>query len=132
MKFSQKSLERLKGLHPDMIKVAMRAIQITSIDFGISQGVRTVEQQAALYAQGRNGNPGPIVTWTMESKHLVQADGYGHAFDVVAYVDGKVSWKEEYYDKIAKAVLTAARELNVKIKWGGEWKTPDRPHFQLA
>lgn len=131
MMLSQKSLDKLQGVHPELVSVVKRTIQITVIDFGISQGVRTLDQQRELYAQGRT-KPGKIVTWTMNSKHLLQPDGFGHAIDVVAYDKGHVSWDEKLYDQIANAMYKAAAELGVKIKWGGEWRSPDKPHFQLA
>jgi peptidoglycan LD-endopeptidase CwlK len=137
MKFSKKSLDRMTGLHPDLVRVLHRAIQITRVDFGISQGVRTLEQQKELYAQGRT-KPGKIVTWTMNSKHLPQADGYGHAFDVVAYVHGEVSWVESFYITIAEDILNAAQQVGVALRWGGTFRdskgdpNPDYPHFELV
>jgi peptidoglycan L-alanyl-D-glutamate endopeptidase CwlK len=130
-RFSQNSLNRLHGVHPDLVKVATLAIEKTTVDFGISQGVRTKENQAELYAQGRT-KPGSIVTWTLNSLHLPQKDGYGHAVDVVAFVKGKVSWEESFYKIIAKAFLEAAEELKIPVTWGGTWKKPDLPHFELG
>lgn len=127
---SKRSKEKMQGLHPDLYAVIIHAIGITPVDFGITQGVRTKEEQEALYAQGRT-KPGKIVTWTMNSKHLKQPDGYGHAFDVGAFLNGKLTWEEKYYDDIADVILKAAKDVGVNIKWGGTWKTPDRPHFEL-
>lgn len=129
-KFSQSSLARLDGVHPDLVKVAHKALSISPIDFGISYGVRTLAEQERLYAQGRT-QPGPKVTWTMNSLHLPQKDNFAHAIDVLAYVDGKISWDEKLYDRIAVVMKNTADMLNVKIVWGGDWKNKDRPHFEL-
>lgn len=130
-KFSRKSLSRLEGCHPSLVRVAIKAISLSPIDFGISQGVRTLEQQQDLYAQGRT-TPGPVVTWTMNSKHLKQSDGYGHAFDIVVLINGKASWEERFYDEVAMYVKKSAELENVNIAWGGDWKKKDRPHFELV
>lgn len=124
-KLSQKSLNKLEGVHEDLQKVVHKAIALTKVDFGVTCGLRTVEEQKALYAQGRT-KPGKIVTWTMNSRHLT-----GKAVDLVAYKDGKVSWDEKLYKDIAAAMLEAAEMLNVKLVWGGSWDKPDYPHHEL-
>ena len=39
-KLSKRSMSNLVGVHPDLDAVIERAIQITPIDFGVSEGVR--------------------------------------------------------------------------------------------
>lgn len=131
-KFSPKSLQRLSGVHEDLAKVAFKALEISKIDFGILQGLRTVEEQRALYNKGRT--PESIakgekpVTWTMNSRHLS-----GHAIDFVCYVNGKVTWDHEFYDHVGAAFLEAGAKLGIPIIWGGTWKAPktDKPHVEL-
>lgn len=124
-RLSARSLEKLEGVHPDLARVPHRAIEITPVDFGVIWGVRTIEEQRQLVRSG--------MSKTMNSRHLIQPDGFAHAFDVVAYVDGKVAWTPwSLYEQIAKAMKIAAKELDVPIEWGGDWKTfKDGPHFQL-
>lgn len=129
-KFSQKSLDKLKGVHPDLVKVVQKALELSTIDFGISQGVRTQAEQDELYAQGRT-KPGPIVTWTRNSNHLAKKDGYGHAIDFMVFKDGKVTWDEQYYPIVVKAMLNAAQSLGIKIVAGANWNKPDLPHIEL-
>lgn len=114
---SNKSLRRLEGVHPDMVAVVKRAIEITKVDFGVTEGTRTVATQRKYVAAGKSQ--------TMNSKHLPQADGYSHAVDLVAYVGSSVSWELNLYDDIADAMKQAAKELNVSVKWGAAWNVPD-------
>lgn len=116
-KLSERSLSRLDGVHPNMVAIVKRAIEITTVDFAVTQGVRTVAQQEEYVRTGKSQ--------TMNSKHLPQADGFSHAVDVVAYLDGNVAWELNLYDNIADAFAQAARELGVSLKWGAAWNVPD-------
>lgn len=124
--------EILAGVHPDVVRVVKRAIEITAQDFIVTEGVRTPERQRELYAQGRT-KPGKIVTKTLTSNHFKHADGYGHAVDLTPYpVDYEGPVKFPKHEAIAKAMKAAAAELGVKIQWGGDWKGfVDRPHYEL-
>lgn len=121
-KLSKRSLNKLKGVHPDLVAVVKRAIEITKVDFGVTFGVRTVEEQERLVATGRSQ--------TMNSKHLIQADGFAHAVDLVAYVDGQVTWELNVYDNICDAMAQAADELDVAIKWGAAWSEGDIRYYE--
>jgi len=116
-KLSKRSLDKLEGVHPELVAVVKRAIEITTVDFGVTFGVRTVAEQERLVAAGRSQ--------TMKSKHLIQADGYSHAVDLVAYVDGDVTWELNVYDNICDAMKTAAEEIGLAIKWGAAWSEGD-------
>jgi peptidoglycan L-alanyl-D-glutamate endopeptidase CwlK len=129
-KFSERSIARFDGVHPKLVQVAVEALEMSPYDFGISQGVRTKEQQEALYAQGRT-KAGPIVTWTLNSKHLKQSDGHGHAIDIAIYIKGKLTWDEHYYDAVAPYFKAAAKRIGVNLTWGGDWKRKDRPHYEI-
>lgn len=119
-KLSQKSLDRLSGVHPDLVAVVKRAIEITEVDFAVLEGVRSKARQEQLLKAG--------ASQTMRSRHLT-----GHAVDLGAYVGGSVRWDWPLYDKIALAMKAAALELQVAIQWGGDWKSfPDGPHFELT
>lgn len=131
-KLSHRSLKNLEGVHDDLQKVVHEAIKRTEVDFVVIEGLRSIERQRALYAQGRTV-AGDIVTWTMQSEHLT-----GRAVDLAAWVGGTVSWKEQYYRRIADAMLEASAILQIPIQWGGHFvgrksgkPRPDSPHFQL-
>lgn len=118
-KLGSRSLQRLQGVHPDLVKVVKRAIEISPVDFTVTEGLRTLERQKELFAKGASK--------TMRSRHLT-----GHAVDISPLVGGKVSWDWKYYYPMADAMKQAAKELGVNIEWGGDWKTfKDGPHFQL-
>ena len=119
---SNRSLGRLEGVHPQLIDVVSRAIEITSVDFGVTQGVRTIAEQEANVAAGRSQ--------TMKSKHLIQNDGYSHAVDLVAYIGSDVSWELNVYDNICDAMATAANEIGVPIKWGAAWSEGDIRNYE--
>lgn len=116
---SEKSLRRLDGVHPDLVKVVKRAIEITPIDFVVVEGLRTKERQAYLFGKG--------ATKTMNSYHIT-----GHAVDIAPIVDGKASWDWKYFYPMADAMKQAAKEFDVKLTWGGDWVSfKDGPHFQI-
>jgi peptidoglycan LD-endopeptidase CwlK len=109
---SQRSIERLDGVDDRLVDVVCRAIEITTVDFGVTEGLRTVETQRQYVATGKSQ--------TMDSKHL-----RGEAVDLVAYINGQVSWELNLYDNIADAMKQAAIEKNVAIRWGAAWSVPD-------
>ena len=116
---SEKSLKRLEGVDPHLVKVVKRAIEITPIDFVVIEGRRTKERQAYLLQKG--------ATKTMNSRHIT-----GDAVDIAPLVNGQVSWDWQYYRPLAKAIKQAATDVGVTVEWGGEWKNfPDGPHWQL-
>ena len=118
-RLSTRSLDRLEGVHPDLVKVVKRAIEITEIDFAVLEGVRSLETQKEYLRKG--------ATTTLKSRHLS-----GHAVDLGAYVAGSVRWEWPLYDQISKAVKQASSELAVPLEWGGDWSSfKDGPHFQL-
>lgn len=134
---SAKSKARLVGVHPKLVAVVQRAIELTTQDFMVLEGVRTPERQKELFAQGRT-KPGPKVTWTLTSNHFRQADGYGHAVDLVPF---PVDWNDsKKFDAMSAAMFSAAKELGTPIRWGADWDRDgrprekgesDSPHFEL-
>ena len=120
-KFSKRSLGNLKGVRPDLVRVAHRALELTPYDFIVTEGLRTQERQAQMVAEGKSR--------TMKSKHLD-----GRAIDIAALDDaGEVTWVKGYYAAIAEAFRRAGLELGVPIVWGGTFKGfYDGVHFELG
>jgi peptidoglycan L-alanyl-D-glutamate endopeptidase CwlK len=137
-KLGNRSRETLKGVHPKLIKVIEKAIELSTQDFIVIEGVRTPARQRELYNQGRT-KPGPIVTWTLTSRHFIQPDGFGHAVDLAPW---PVDWtKTSKFDAIATAMFEASKQLKTPIRWGADWDRDgnwrergetDSPHFELA
>jgi peptidoglycan LD-endopeptidase CwlK len=115
------SRAKLNGVHPSLIAVVEKAIKITTQDFSVHDGLRTVAQQRALVDKGASK--------TMDSQHLKQATGYGHAVDLVPYINGQLRWEWKPIYHIISAVTEAANSLGVPLIWGGVW---DRKLSQLG
>ena len=125
--FSNRSLKNLVGVHPDLVLVVRRALEITTQDFVVIEGRRTVERQQELVAKGKSK--------TLNSRHLT-----GHAVDLIPYPpngdfdsDGIFNIDDwDAYRPIAEAMKRAAKEYGITIEWGGDWKSfADGPHYQL-
>lgn len=118
-KLSKRSLDKLAGVHPALQKVVRRAIEITTVDFGVTEGLRSRDRQRELFDKGASK--------TMNSRHLT-----GHAVDLVAYIGSEVRWDWPLYHRIADAMKLASKELDIPLVWGGDWKSfKDGPHFEL-
>jgi len=111
-KLSSRSLNKLEGVDEGIVAVVKDAIGITKVDFGVTFGLRTLEEQKKLYESGRSQ--------TMKSKHLE-----GRAVDLVAYFGSDISWELNVYDDICDAMAEAARKNDVAIKWGAAWSEGD-------
>jgi len=134
--FGQRSLDRLNGVNTRLVSVVHRALELSTVDFTVVEGLRSKQRQAQLYAQGRT-TAGKIVTWTLKSKHI---DGL--AVDLAPFADGKIDWSDsKKFDAIGAAMKKAAAELGVTIRWGADWDRDgrlrekgesDSPHFEIV
>jgi peptidoglycan L-alanyl-D-glutamate endopeptidase CwlK len=116
---SSRSNKKLLGVHDHLVRVVQRAIELTDVDFIVTEGVRTKARQRELFDKG--------ATRTLNSRHIT-----GHAVDLAAMVGNEVRWDWPLYPRIAAAMKAAAREYHVPIVWGGDWRTfKDGPHFEL-
>jgi len=114
-----RSLMRLEGVHPDLVRVVKRAAAMSDLDFTVLEGLRTEARQRQLLKEG--------ATKTLNSRHLT-----GHAVDLAPMLDGKVSWDWPLYHRLAKIVKSAAALEEVPLQWGGDWRTfKDGPHWEL-
>ena len=110
---------KLLGVHNELAGVVRKAIQLTTTDFKVIEGLRTMDKQREYFEAGKSR--------TMKSRHLT-----GHAVDLAPIVDGGISWEHVDFYPVAVAMKNAAKSLGVEIEWGGDWKSfVDMPHFQL-
>lgn len=117
--FGARSLKRLEGVHPDLVRVMKRAICCTTVDFAVLEGMRTLARQKQLMAAG--------ATRTMNSRHLT-----GHAVDIAPYIGGSVRWDWPLYHQLAAIVKKCAGDEEVPVQWGGDWRSfKDGPHWEL-
>ena len=116
-KLGTRSLQNLSGVHPDLVAVVKRAIEITGVDFTVIEGIRNISRQRELYKAGKST--------TMNSRHIT-----GHAVDMVPW---PVDWNDlERFEVMSEAMKSAAEELEIPIVWGGDWKSfYDAHHFEL-
>lgn len=113
----KRSRERLQGVHPDLVAVVERAIEVSVVDFTVLEGVRSVARQRELFNKGASK--------TMNSRHLT-----GHAVDLAPW---PIDWNDlGRFRTLAEAVKMASVELGVPVVWGGDWRSfYDGPHFEL-
>ena len=113
-KLSSRSLEKLEGVNPLLVDTVKEAIKLSSVDFGVIYGVRSLAEQEKLYKSGRSQ--------TMKSKHLIQDDKTSHAVDLMAYDGNNPSWDIVMYDNIADAMKAAELKTGASIRWGAAWQ----------
>lgn len=137
-KLSNKSLERLNGVHPSLVFLVQSAMETQIMDFSVNEGVRTLDRQKDLVSKG--------FSKTMKSKHLVQSDGYGHAVDLYPYpidmeaVNRNNAVEIVRFGVLAGIIKSLAWTHGIEIEWGGDWDSDgqtldstffDAPHIQL-
>lgn len=125
---SKRSLSALEGVHPDLVAVVKRAIEITEVDFLVGEGARTIQTQRRYVREGKSR--------TLNSRHIPASNGYSHAVDLWMWKEGKISWDtsgasnfydldhtEDYtnYQAIGVAMLQAGEELGIPLRWGADW-----------
>ena len=129
-KFSQSSIKRLNTVDSKLQLLANEVLKITPYDFAITEGLRTVERQQELFKQNTSNK---IITKCdgikNKSKHQL-----GKAIDIMVYDEhGAGTWEEKYYKEVALIFKQKAKELNINISWGGDWKSfKDYPHFEIV
>lgn len=147
--FGKRSLEKLKGVDPVLVRLMNESIKTSPYDFGVDYGVRDVATQQRLYSYGRtvvNPDTGPIkgnkfgmqVTTRdgviRRSNHQVKANGFGGAVDIYPYYNGSLQTKDSKTLKlIIDHVKATSKQLGIKCSFGIDWKNPyDPPHVELA
>jgi peptidoglycan L-alanyl-D-glutamate endopeptidase CwlK len=138
-KFSKKSLDNLVGVHPDLRDLVQEAMALQIMDFAVNEGLRDLRRQSDLFAAGKSK--------TMNSKHLKQPDGFGHAVDLYPSPIDMVAVNKGSAKEIIRfgvlygIIATLAAKNKIKIRWGGDWDGDgqtldhtffDAPHIELV
>jgi peptidoglycan L-alanyl-D-glutamate endopeptidase CwlK len=127
MKLNASSVAKLKGVHPDLVRVVNRCAadwKDAETGFIVTCGVRTLAEQKVLKAKGASK--------TLRSRHIPAANGFSHAVDLACTIKGQVRWDWPLYNRLAVCMKAAAKAEKVPLEWGGDWKTfKDGPHYQL-
>lgn len=117
---SERSEARLTGVHADLVRVVRRALELSTVDFAVVEGLRTPARQKELLASGASK--------TLNSRHIT-----GHAVDLAPVIGGEIRWDWPPFYDIAQAMKAAAKELGVAVDWGGDWVSfKDGPHWELS
>ena len=122
---SEARIARLEPVIQSKARALLDAARAQGIELTVTQGLRTMDEQAALYAQGRTA-PGPVVT---NAKPGSSWHNFGLAFDVAVVVNGQPTWPNDtaLWSKIGE--LGKAQGL----VWGGDFQSfKDMPHFQYT
>jgi len=127
-RFGKVSMQRLEGIHPLLVDFAFRVVTI--MDCTVVSGVRTLATQRQYVASGASK--------TMDSYHLIQSDGYGHAVDLAPY---PIDWDDlNRFYALYGVGLAVAHEMGIPVTWGGDWDSDgkfddqtffDLPHWQI-
>ena len=131
MSLDMRSKLKMRGCHPDLIKVIELGAERSPVQFIVTQGPRSLADQVALIKSGASSLKDP-----KRSRHVPgQTKLYGvvaHAVDIAPVIAKKVRWDWPLFHQIAPAIKAAAAELKIPIEWGGDWRTfKDGPHWQL-
>ncbi len=100
--------------------IVRRALILSTLDFRVIEGIRTLERQRQLVRNGRSR--------TLNSRHLT-----GHAVDLAPMINNQIPWEDwSAFYRIAKTMKQAAQQMELPLQWGGDWKKfKDGPHFEL-
>lgn len=127
----------LDKVHPELrtrLEKILAAMELLGFPMFVVATTRTLEEQQALYAQGRT-KPGQIVTYAdgvrVKSNHQIKDDGWGYAVDC-AFVDDPATPIVETWDEKCPWDLYGLMAEKLGLVWGGRWKRPvDKPHIEL-
>lgn len=126
------SEQRLMLCNPELVRrVHLAAEQLAEAGtyFRVASGLRTYDQQNALYLQGRDGKPGHIVT---NARGGYSNHNFGCAVDCYPFLTGQAG--DLNWDPTTPQFLAMVKALKAQgLAWGGDWiSLHDFPHFQLA
>jgi peptidoglycan L-alanyl-D-glutamate endopeptidase CwlK len=124
----------MEGVHPDLVRVVTRAGVLCAIPFAVIEGVRTVERQRLLIAQGFSSLKDPYMGRHVPVRYPNGAI-YGRAIDIAPLINNQPVFDNKYiplFVSVRNAIQKAATELKIPIRSGADWKTfKDWGHHEL-
>lgn len=147
-KFGTKSKVKLATCHRDIQKVLNLAISRSKVDFGISEGTRSLAKQQEYYAIGRTVDKHKNTITNVDGVTKKGKHNHSPSLAVDIYVwhsnsstRKKISYDEAHLSYVAGVIDSCAAELNIKLKWGGNWdgdgiikfdqNLNDMPHYEI-
>ena len=140
-KFSRNSQEQVNSCHPDLQIILNHSIGLCPVDFGVSEGHRSIELQQKYFKEGKSKIDGV----TKMGKHNYYPS---LAADIFPYVNGKADYSPETVTFVTAfiagvaAILLEKGEISHGLRWGGNWDMDgeiltdqtfdDRPHIELV
>lgn len=140
--FGNRSKSRLATCHKDLQLIAEEALKVSEVDFGVSEGHRSLEKQMEYYNSGKSKVDGVKI----KGKHNYQPS---LAFDIYAYISGKpkLAYSQTYLAYLGGVITSVAKRLlnegriTHRVRWGFNWdmdgeigtdqRFQDLPHFEL-
>lgn len=123
-KLTKRDISRIEECHPVLQKLWYDCANDNKCPpFIVIDGARTVAEQRRNVAKG--------VSKTMNSYHIRKGTGFSHATDIAPLINDEASWDWKHYYPLAKAIKKHIADNKLTIKWGGDWKWKDGPHWQL-
>ena len=119
---SEKNILTLDSKIQPLARSLVHKAASVGITIKVISGLRTYEEQDALYAQGRT-KPGNIIT---NARAGYSNHNFGIAFDIGIFEGNK------YLGESPKYKTVGVLGMDIGLEWGGSWKSiVDEPHFQL-
>jgi hypothetical protein len=132
-KWGAKSLNKLETAHPNLNSLFTRVLETCPLDITIIETYRSNDRQDELFELGKSK------LRAGQSKHNTNPS---KAIDVAPLVNGTIDWNDrELWIMFAGYVLGVASEMNIPLRWGGDWDNDfnsrehsfwDAPHFELT
>ena len=132
--FSMRSKEHLATVHPDLEVLCRNALYVLPFDLTVTCGARSEEDQEKAVAEGRSK-----VHWPHGKHNVKDGEEFATAVDIHPY---PIDFKDvRRYYMLAGAMIANADELDISIRWGGDWDGDgnlkdqsfnDLPHFELV
>jgi hypothetical protein len=149
-KFGSFSKSNQGNMNKDLVLIFEEALRTSPIDFGISNGARTFQEQLTFFLKGASKLDPRDKDDLKRAKHVIcEYRNEAEAGDIYAYVPGRkdLAYDTNLLTMLAGHILGTAKRLYIEgkititLRWGGNWdmdgevisdqKFIDLPHFEI-